>query len=170
MFLYVVKSRKSCNTLSFYIGDMTNADCIFCNIVNKKITSYKIFENEYVIAILDRNPISKGHTLLIPKVHNARLESLSPEDAKAIFYTLVKIINPILRVVNAGSSTIGINDGVDAGQVIPHIHIHIIPRFKNDGGSSIHSVINKQYISDNNELEEIAERIRNKIYYIKQDF
>jgi histidine triad (HIT) family protein len=146
---------------------MTKVDCIFCSIISNKIPSNKIFEDERTLAILDRNPVSKGHTLLIPKVHDTRVENLSSEEGKAIFSTLIRIIGPILRVVNADASTIGINDGVDAGQVVPHVHLHIIPRFKNDGGGSIHSVMNKRYIPESIELGEIAERIRNIIYDLK---
>jgi len=145
------------------MDNMAKVDCIFCSIISNKIPSDKIFEDERTLAILDRNPISKGHTLLIPKVHCGRVENLSSEEGTSIFSTLIRIIAPILRVVNADASTIGINDGVDAGQVVPHVHLHIIPRFKDDGGGSLHSVMNKAYIYKSVELGVIAEIIRNNI-------
>ena len=107
---------------------MTQKNCIFCKIINGEIASYKIFEDNYTIAFLDRFPISLGHTLVIPKVHIGRIEELNQKETVALFSTVQKIVGPILHSFDSSSSTIGINDGKDAGQVIPHIHVHIVPR------------------------------------------
>ena len=139
---------------------MTQKNCIFCKIINGEIASYKIFEDNYTIAFLDRFPISLGHTLVIPKVHIGRIEELNQKETVALFSTVQKIVGPILHSFDSSSSTIGINDGKDAGQVVPHIHVHIVPRTEGDGGGNIHSIMNKQPIVDEEILAKAAEKIR----------
>ena len=139
---------------------MTQNNCIFCKIVSGEISSYKIFEDNHTIAFLDRFPIAIGHTLVIPKVHITRLQDLSKKETTSLFSTVQKIIGPILYSSNASASTIGINDGQDAGQVVQHIHVHIVPRSEGDGGGNIHSIMNKQPIVDEEILAKAAEKIR----------
>jgi|TARA_B100000315_G_scaffold44080_1_gene39025 histidine triad (HIT) family protein len=138
---------------------MTQKNCVFCKIIKGEIASYKIFEDNHTIAFLDRFPISLGHTLVIPKVHIERIEELNQKETVALFSTVQKIVGPILHSFDSSSSTIGINDGKDAGQVIPHIHVHIVPRSEGDDGGNIHSIMNKQPTIDEEILAEVAEKI-----------
>ena len=139
---------------------MTQNNCIFCKIINGEIASYKIYEDNHTIAFLDRFPIAIGHTLVIPKVHIGRLQDLNQKETVSLFSTVQKIMGPILHSSNASASTIGINDGQDAGQVVPHIHVHIVPRSEGDGGGNIHSIMSKQSTIDEEILSDIAEKIR----------
>ena len=138
---------------------MTQKNCVFCKIIKGEIASYKIFEDNHTIAFLDRFPISLGHTLVIPKVYIERIEELNQKETVALFSTVQKIVGPILHSFDSSSSTIGINDGKDAGQVIPHIHVHIVPRSEGDDGGNIHSIMNKQPTIDEEILAEVAEKI-----------
>jgi len=102
--------------------------CIFCGIVNKSVSGYIIFEDDVHIAFLDKYPISIGHTLVLPKTHFERVNQMS-QDAFSALYSLVYTLNKrITSRVGATASHISINDGAAANQLIPHVHVHIIPR------------------------------------------
>jgi histidine triad (HIT) family protein len=102
--------------------------CLFCNIRDNEKPSYKVYEDEHTLAFLDINPVADGHVLLIPRMHTKYIEELPQETSEALMKTLIKLVPPIQRAMNATDSNIGINNGPNAGQIIPHVHIHIIPR------------------------------------------
>ena len=94
--------------------------------------SYKVYEDEKVLAFLDINPINPGHTLLIPKEHYEVTEN-TPEDLLAHMATVLKKIAPaIIKAVKADAWNLGANNGVAAGQIVMHTHWHVIPRFARD--------------------------------------
>ena len=102
--------------------------CIFCGIIDKSVSGYIIFEDEAYIAFLDKYPISIGHTLVLPKTHFERVSEMS-QDAFCALYSRVYVLNKrITSRVGATASHISINDGAAANQLIPHVHVHIIPR------------------------------------------
>ena len=137
--------------------------CVFCAIVEGRIPSHKIYEGERVLAFLDVHPSTPGHTLIIPKVHVTRVEDLEREDAEALFKALHGLVGGIQRAMGAPASTIGINNGRESGQEIPHVHIHVIPRSTEDRGSIIQGIANSSVSSDPEEMSRIAERIRASI-------
>jgi histidine triad (HIT) family protein len=102
--------------------------CIFCRIIEGTAPGYKVYEDALTVAFLDINPISDGHTLIVTRVHEARIEDLPPEHAEALFRTLLKLVGPIQRAMGMPATSIGINNGGEAGQLVPHVHIHVIPR------------------------------------------
>lgn len=108
-------------------------DCIFCKIIAGEIPAKKIYEDENVLSFLDISPVNFGHALVIPKKHYTDL--LSADEATLSFLMLaVKKIAPILiRKVGASGFNLNLNNGSVAGQVVDHLHFHIIPRFTNDG-------------------------------------
>jgi len=107
--------------------------CIFCKIIRGEIPSWKLFENDHIIAFLDITPISKGHTLVVPKRHAPSFDDLKEEEIAQIGQAIQRIAPALLKSVNATAYNIGMNNGKDAGQVVDHAHVHIIPRFPNDG-------------------------------------
>lgn len=121
------------------------------------------YEDERTMAFLDINPSSPGHTLIIPKTHAQRLEELPEEDAAALFRALHRLVGPIQRAVGAPSTTIGINNGPESGQEVPHVHIHVIPRFRGDGGGIVQGVARLWRRPMRGEMERIAQRIRNLV-------
>lgn len=140
---------------------MFKVDCIFCRIINGEVPTYKVFEDDKILAFLDVNPLSRGHTLIIPKVHVARFEDLEWEDANALFRVIYELVEKVQEAVNAPASTVAINNGVESGQEIPHVHFHLIPRFKNDGGGPIHAIMREKPQLTRDEMIQIAERISN---------
>ncbi len=107
-------------------------DCIFCGIVSGKIPSYTLYEDEQIKVFLDLYPVSEGHCLYVSKKHYEFLEEV-PEEEMNFLNKLPKILNIVKSTVNASGINIIQNNGRDAGQIVPHVHFHIIPRFENDG-------------------------------------
>jgi histidine triad (HIT) family protein len=133
-------------------------DCLFCKIARKEIQAYVIFESENFIAFLDIHPHAPGHSLIISKDHYINLLDL-PENLGNEFVEISKKVALILsKALKTDSFTIGINNGPLAGQAVMHLHLHLIPRFVNDGGGSIHSVV---FNKPSESLEEIYEKIKN---------
>lgn len=139
---------------------MDKKDCVFCRIAGDQAFAHKVFEDDRTLAFLDAHPLSKGHTLIIPKVHVARLQDLELEDAKALFQTLYKLVGKVQEAVEAPASTLAINNGSESGQEVPHVHLHVIPRFRNDGGGPIHAIMRERPRLDADEMTRIARRIR----------
>ncbi|MBP5204436.1 HIT family protein [bacterium] len=104
--------------------------CVFCKILNGEIPSYKIFEDDFFCAILDINPISKGHVLVFPKEHYVDIMDI-PDNIQSRMYILVKKLTAhIDHVYNPEGFVINQNNGEAAGQCVPHIHVHIKPIYK----------------------------------------
>jgi len=107
-------------------------DCVFCGIINKTTDAFVIYEDAEYVAFLDKYPISIGHTLVLPKKHFERVNELSQEQFCALFARVHALNRHITSKLGATASHISINDGAAANQLIPHVHVHIIPRTKND--------------------------------------
>jgi histidine triad (HIT) family protein len=135
---------------------MTN--CIFCKIVNGDIPAAKVFENEHVLAFLDISQVTKGHTLVIPKIHKENLYELTPDIAAKLYEVVPSIAKALRTEFNPiGLNTIN-NNGELAGQSVFHFHLHLIPRYgKGDGFGAVWKSHQDQYSSD--QLKEIATSI-----------
>lgn len=112
---------------------MMQTDCIFCKIVAGQIPCYKVFENDYALAFMDIGPISTGHTLLIPKTHVDRIDQCPPDILAQTAKVLPQLAGAVSAAVNAPAYNILCNNGSAAGQVVRHLHFHIIPRQEKDG-------------------------------------
>ncbi len=134
-------------------------NCVFCRIVRGELPAHKIYEDSETLAFLDIHPMTDGHTLVIPKAHAERLSELSPELVGRLFQTVQKVAGRLAGALGAPAFNIGMNDGRAAGQAVPHLHVHIIPRFPNDGGGSMHSII---YTSPKRPLDEMHRLIAHK--------
>ena len=134
-------------------------DCIFCKIVNGTISAKKLYETSNSLAFLDAFPLTRGHTLVIPKNHYSKVQDMSESDSKDLFET-VKILSAKLELISP-SSLIAIHNGKESGQEIPHVHVHIIPRNSFDGVGPIHSMFVKRPTLDETEFERITKIIQN---------
>jgi len=112
---------------------MKKDDCIFCKVVDKTIASPIFYEDDKTLVFLDKNPVNMGHSLVIPKEHFVNIHD-TPEE---ILSHMIKVAKKIAKIVKLGTNADGINVHVNnekaAGQAVFHTHIHIIPRFENDG-------------------------------------
>lgn len=112
---------------------MREENCIFCKIANGEIPAATIYEDEDFRAILDLGPASKGHALIIPKEHYANLYELDDMVAGKVLVVAKKIISKMKEVLNCDGYNLVQNNGSVAGQTVFHFHMHLIPRYENDG-------------------------------------
>ena len=135
------------------------SDCIFCSIVDGEIPSYTVHEDDDVMAFLDANPLARGHTLVVPKAHHERVNDLSATLAADLFTAVHDLTDRIEAAVDAEATTIAVNNGELAGQEVPHVHVHVVPRFEGDGGRPIHALIEERPDVSDDELEDVAAAI-----------
>lgn len=109
------------------------ADSIFTRIVKGEIPCHRVYESAHVLSFLDLNPLAEGHTLVIPKRQVERLEQLTPEEAAELGQALLMVARRVLAATGAADYNVLQNNGPLSGQVVPHVHFHIIPRQANDG-------------------------------------
>jgi histidine triad (HIT) family protein len=131
--------------------------CIFCSIINDELSAVKIFENPAFVAFMDKYPINKGHTLVLPKNHHESIFTMGNDEVGKLFSTVSFLAKGIVKALGAKGLNIGQNNGRAANQIVPHVHVHIIPRYSYD--SSNGRWPSRNLISDE-ELEKIAEKIR----------
>ena len=110
------------------------SECIFCQIVAKKIPCFKIYEDERTLAFADINPLADGHVLVISKNHAVNLMEITPGDLAAVHQASQKVAHAIMKSVKPGGITVLQLNGLGANQVVMHYHVHLIPRNRpNDG-------------------------------------
>jgi len=134
-------------------------DCIFCSIVDGDIPSRTVYEDDTVLAFLDVNPLAPGHTLVIPKDHHGRLQDLPDRQASWLYKVLHKLTGAVENAVDADATTVAFNNGEAAGQEVPHVHGHIVPRFEDDDGGPVHAAFGERPDLSDEELDEIADAI-----------
>ncbi|MEX2349116.1 MAG: HIT family protein [Nitrosopumilaceae archaeon] len=135
-------------------------DCLFCKIVQGKIPARKIMETEKTLAFLDAFPLTKGHTLVIPKNHYVKIQEMKKDDNIDLFDTVRILTSKIEHLTS--SSLIAIHNGKESGQEVPHVHVHIIPRNTGDGAGPVHSMFRQRPKLTDNEFEDLAQKLRDK--------
>jgi histidine triad (HIT) family protein len=113
-------------------GDF-EAGCIFCKIIRGEIPCQRVWESEHVLAFLDIQPLAVGHTVIVPKHHVPSLEDLPESWAQRLGPSLGLVAGVVARVVGAEGYNVLQNNGAIAGQVVPHVHFHVVPRRPGDG-------------------------------------
>jgi histidine triad (HIT) family protein len=115
---------------------------IFDKIISGDIPSYKVYEDDCCLAFLDIHPCVKGHTLVIPKISGATVFDLSDDMLQALMLATKKTMTRIQEVLHPDGFTVGWNHGEAGGQAISHVHVHILPRWYDDGGKGMHGIVN----------------------------
>ena len=115
--------------------------CIFCKIINKNISSYKIYEDDDIFAFLDINPVNSGHTLIIPKKHILDLMEIDNSVLSKIMDKSRDIAKLLTTKLNADGFTLVQNNGIV--QEVKHFHLHVIPKYKNEVKMNIEEVYNQ---------------------------
>ena len=113
------------------------ADTIFQKIINGEIPCHKVYEDDHVLAFLDLNPLSRGHTLVIPKEQAETLDQLSDESSAAIGLVLPRLCRAILKATGTKNYNILQNNGAPAHQAVFHVHFHIIPKEEAGAGLGV---------------------------------
>ncbi len=108
-------------------------DCLFCKIIAGEVPSHKVYEDEDTMAFLDISPTNHGHTLVVPKKHFTNLEDVPEEELKKVIVTVKKVGQAIKQGLGVDGYNVCENNDPAAGQIIPHLHFHVIPRYPDDG-------------------------------------
>ena len=132
--------------------------CIFCDILDGTRNGYVVYEDKDHIAFLDKYPIDDGHTLVIPRKHYEKITDMDSNDVGKIFSLIPKIAKAVLAGAGADAFSLAQNNGKAAKQIIPHVHIHIIPRYNNKG-----TVWTKRQIPTDEVLSQLAQKIKSSI-------
>jgi histidine triad (HIT) family protein len=135
-------------------------NCIFCKIVKKEIPATLVFEDEAILVFMDIGPIIKGHALVIPKKHYDPITETPDEIVAKLHITAKKIASAQMNAFGADGVNIIQNNGKASGQEVEHIHVHVIPRFDDDGH---HWNWNAKSYDDFNEMNELAEKLHNQL-------
>ena len=133
-------------------------NCIFCEIVQGKKDGHFIYEDENYVAFLDKYPIDTGHSLVMPREHFEKITDMTAEKVGDLFSKIPKIAKAVIEATKADAFSMAQNNGRAAKQIVPHVHIHIIPRYE-----SRETIWTKREIPKENELKILAERIRKSI-------
>jgi histidine triad (HIT) family protein len=131
--------------------------CLFCSIINSKLPAVILYEDQDYIALMDKYPLNLGHSLVIPKFHHESLLSMTPCQVGTLYSVVYMISKAITSAVNADGFSIGQNNGRAANQIIPHVHVHIVPRFAND---SREGKWPSRTVGDLKQLTRTAQKIR----------
>ncbi|MCK5282950.1 MAG: HIT family protein [Nanoarchaeota archaeon] len=142
------------------MSEHTKEDCIFCKIAKGDIPCNKVYEDDKTLAFLDISPVSKGHTLVIPKEHAEKIYELSDESSEALAKTLKKISKAVEKALGCDFNVLN-NNGEKAGQLVKHVHFHIIP--KQDDTGFEYNWDSKKYEED--EDKEILEKIKTNLQF-----
>ncbi len=137
-------------------------DCIFCKIVKGEIPCAKVYENEGVLVFLDVNPISKGHALVIPKTHFQDVFDIDKTILEKITVEAKQVAEKMKEVLHVDGINFLQSNGVKAGQVVFHYHMHIIPRYENDRLEMRPVWVNKdpELKSDSDLLNALAKKLK----------
>ncbi len=130
-------------------------DCIFCDIISKNREGHFIYEDESHVAFLDKYPIDKGHALVVPKKHHEKITDMPQEKVGELFSKIPRIAKAIMKTTGAVAFSLAQNNGRAAKQIIPHVHVHIIPRYAEMG-----AVWTKRTIPSSDELDALANQIK----------
>jgi histidine triad (HIT) family protein len=134
-------------------------DCIFCKIAKKEIPSKIITETKNSIAFLVAFPLSRGHTLIIPKYHYEKVQDMTDMDNTDLFITVHKVISKVDKLT--GATLLAVHNGKDSGQEIPHVHVHLIPRELSDQAGPVHNMFKDRPKLSDKELDELCTKIKN---------
>jgi len=133
--------------------------CLFCGIVAGKIPCKKVYEDDHSIGFLDINPRNPGHTLVIPKKHFETILDMPEKEAGKLFESVQKVAVMVKNGTNSQGISIGQSNGQAAGQVVRHVHVHVIPRFANEGPVGLEGILPSKKIDDVS-MDRIVESIK----------
>jgi len=133
-------------------------DCIFCKIISGDVSAKILNETKNSVSFLDAFPLAKGHVLVIPKKHRQKIQDLSEKENVDLFSLVRLMVSKVDSIT--GATLIAIHNGRDAGQEVPHVHVHLVPRSKNDSAGAIHSMFDSTLKLSESELDELYNKLK----------
>lgn len=131
--------------------------CVFCSIIKGHSPVAEIYEDVNFLVLMDKYPINVGHTLIIPRIHYDNLLLMPPKDVGRLYSLVPLIAKAVVSAVKADGFNVGQNNGKAANQIVPHVHVHIVPRFNDDSPNGKWPV---RRVGSYEELLNVAEKIR----------
>jgi len=132
--------------------------CIFCKIVSGEIPAKILAQSNSSISFFDAFPLAKGHVLVIPKKHHQKIQDMTSAENSDLFSLVHSMVSKVDLISN--STLIAIHNGKDAGQEVPHVHVHLVPRNKNDTAGAIHSMFDSAVNLSESEIEELYDTLK----------
>ena len=133
-------------------------DCIFCKIIVGDIPAKILKETSSSVSFLDAFPLAKGHVLVIPKNHHQKIQDMSPEENTDLFSLVHLMISKVDALT--GATLVAVHNGKEAGQEVPHVHVHLVPRSANDSAGTIHSMFDSTLKLSESEIEELYKKLK----------
>lgn len=138
----------------------TNTYCVFCTIIRGQSPVAKVYEDDTFLAFMDKYPITSGHTLVLPKYHYGDLFQMTDTEVGNMYRVVHTIASAVFNATGAQGLNTGQNNGKAANQIVPHVHVHIIPRYEKDSRDGKWP---SRKVTDYKELEELATRIKKNL-------
>lgn len=138
----------------------SNAYCVFCEIIKGRSPVAKVYEDSSFLAFMDKYPITLGHTLVLPKQHYSDLFDMTENEVGNLYRVVHSIATAVYTATGAQGLNTGQNNGKAANQIVPHVHVHIIPRFEKDSRDGKWP---SRKLVDYKELEKVSNKIRNNL-------
>ena len=133
-------------------------DCVFCKIISGDVPAKILKETTSSISFLDAFPLAKGHVIVIPKKHHQKIQDLSNDENVDLFSLVHLMISKVDTLT--GATLVAVHNGKEAGQEIPHVHVHLIPRSKDDSADAIHSMFNSTVNITESETIELYDKLK----------
>ncbi len=133
-------------------------DCIFCKIIAGDIPAKILKETQNSISFLDAFPLAKGHVLVIPKNHHQKIQDMSDAENTDLFSLVHLMVSKVDSMT--GATLVAIHNGKEAGQEVPHVHVHLVPRSINDSAGPIHSMFNSTLNISESEIKELYNKLK----------
>ena len=140
--------------------DEVNGNCIFCRIIKKDIPNAIIYENDKFLGFMDKYTINHGHTLIVPKQHYDNILEMPAEIVGEMFSLIPSLAKAITSVIESDGFNINQNNGKSANQIVPHVHVHIVPRYS---AEKVKGQWPTRKIAKMEELQELALKITESI-------
>jgi histidine triad (HIT) family protein len=133
-------------------------DCIFCKIISGDVSAKILNETAHSISFLDAFPLARGHVLVIPKNHHQKIQDMSKEENADLF----SLVHTMLSKVDSmtGATLVAVHNGKNAGQEVPHVHVHLVPRSIDDSAGAIHSMFGSDLTLSASELDELFDKLK----------
>ncbi len=133
-------------------------ECIFCKIVAGEIPAKILNETTNSISFLDAFPLAKGHVLVISKNHHQKIQDMSLEENSDLFSLVHLMISKVDALT--GATLVAVHNGKEAGQEVPHVHVHLVPRSVDDSAGTIHSMFDSTLKLSESEIEELYNKLK----------
>lgn len=139
---------------------MSTKSCIFCSIVAGRQPGVRVYKNDDFVVIMDKYPINVGHTLVIPTKHYDDLLHMPEMEVGKLYSLVPEVAKAVVSAVKADGFNVGQNNGIAANQIVPHVHVHIVPRFIDDSPDGKWPA---RRVANQEDLARIAQKIRKKL-------